>query len=121
MVAAMAASWLIVTDSGGIQEEAPALGKPVLVLRDVTERGEALLSDNAELVGTDPDRIVAAFARLLEDDARYAWMSKPSPPFGGGRASGRIVDAIEDFLARPPAERRLAAPLPLPALAEALP
>jgi UDP-N-acetylglucosamine 2-epimerase (non-hydrolysing) len=116
MVAQMAGSWLIITDSGGIQEEAPALGKPVLVLRNVTERPEALVSANAELVGTDPDRIFAAVASLLHDEAKYRRMAQPRFPFGDGRASLRIVEAIVQFLGRPPEQRRLAAPLPTPAL-----
>ncbi len=120
MVALMASSWLILTDSGGIQEEAPALGRPVLVLRDVTERPEALLTANADLVGSDPERIFRAVSRFLEDPAHYARMARPSLPFGDGRASARIVEAIQAFLARPAAERRLAAPLPLPGLTGAL-
>ncbi len=114
MVAMMASSWLILTDSGGIQEEAPALGRPVLVLRDVTERPEALSSANAELVGTDADRIFAAVTRFIDDQAHYERMAKPAFPFGDGRASLRIVEAIDAFLTRPSHERRLAAPLPLP-------
>lgn len=113
MVTAMADAWLILTDSGGIQEEAPALGRPVLVLREVTERGEALIS-NAELVGTDPDRIVAAVSRLLADEAQHSRMSEPNLPFGDGRAAFRIVDVIAQFLARPPGTPRLPAPAPLP-------
>lgn len=114
MVATMASAWLVLTDSGGLQEEAPALGRPVLVLRDVTERPEALMTANAELVGSDPEHIFAAVSRFLADPVHYARMARPSFPFGDGLASVRIVDAVQAFLARPPAERRLAAPLPPP-------
>lgn len=103
MVALMERAWLIITDSGGIQEEAPALGRPVLVLRNVTERQEALASDNAELVGTDPARLFAAVARLVADEDRYQRMARPAFPFGDGRAAPRIADAIEAFLLRRPA------------------
>ena len=99
MVRLMESSWLILTDSGGLQEEAPALGKPVLVLRNVTERPEALASGSLELVGTDPGRIVAAVAGLLADGEKYARMARPAFPFGSGQASERIVDAIEEWWA----------------------
>lgn len=99
MVGLMEESWLILTDSGGLQEEAPALGKPLLVLRNVTERPEALATGNIELVGTDTGRIVAAVARMLDDKAKYARMSRPAFPFGDGRASERIAAAIETWLA----------------------
>lgn len=112
MVTAMADSWLILTDSGGIQEEAPALGRPVLVLRDVTERTEAVASSNAELIGTDPDRIIAAVTRLLVDTKHHQRMSLPSLPFGDGCAAPRIVDAIAEFLAeRSDGRRSRSAPL----------
>jgi UDP-N-acetylglucosamine 2-epimerase (non-hydrolysing) len=108
MVRLMDRSWLILTDSGGIQEEGPALGKPVLVLRDVTERSEAMETDNIELVGTDPGRIFAAVRRLLDDEERYRRMSRPSFPFGDGHASQRIAAAIETFLqGRMPALQRM--------------
>ena len=100
MIGLMERCWLIVTDSGGIQEEAPALGRPVLVLRDVTERQEALASRNAELVGTDPARLFAAVARLVADEDRYRLMARPAFPFGDGRAAPRIAAAIEAFLLR---------------------
>jgi UDP-N-acetylglucosamine 2-epimerase (non-hydrolysing) len=99
MVGLMDSSWLILTDSGGLQEEAPALGKPVLVLRDVTERPEALATGNLELVGTDPERIFAAVAGLLADPERYARMARPAFPFGDGRTSERIAEAIGGWLA----------------------
>jgi UDP-N-acetylglucosamine 2-epimerase (non-hydrolysing) len=98
MVRLMDESWLILSDSGGVQEEAPALGKPLLVLRELTERPEALATGNIELVGTDTDRIVRAVARLLGDPGQYARMSRPAFPFGDGRASERIVAAIEEWL-----------------------
>lgn len=98
MVGLMDESWLILTDSGGLQEEAPALGRPVLVLRDVTERPEALATGNLELVGTDPDRIFAAVAGLLADPERYARMARPAFPFGDGHASERIAEAIGAWL-----------------------
>lgn len=106
MVRLMDESWLILSDSGGLQEEAPALGRPLLVLREVTERPEALATGNIELVGTDPGRIVAAVAGLLADEAKYERMSRPAFPFGDGRAAERIADAIEAWLAeRPPPSR----------------
>ncbi len=98
MVRLMDMSWLILTDSGGLQEEAPALGRPVLVLRDVTERPEALETGNLELVGTDPDRIFDAVAGLLADPQKYARMARPAFPFGDGRASERIAEAISEWL-----------------------
>jgi UDP-N-acetylglucosamine 2-epimerase (non-hydrolysing) len=98
MVRLMARCWAILTDSGGLQEEGPALGKPVLVLRNVTERGEGLDGAGLELVGTDEERIVAAVRALHEDSERYARMSRPSLPFGDGRAAPRIADAIEHWL-----------------------
>jgi UDP-N-acetylglucosamine 2-epimerase (non-hydrolysing) len=99
MVALMESSWLILTDSGGLQEEAPALGRPVLVLRDVTERPEALATGNLELVGTDSGRIFRAVAGLLEDPQKYGRMARPAFPFGDGRASERIAQAIAAWLA----------------------
>ena len=98
MVGRMDESWLILSDSGGLQEEAPALGRPLLVLRNVTERPEALATGNVKLVGTDPGRIVAAVAGLLADPGKYARMARPAFPFGDGRASERIVAAIEEWL-----------------------
>jgi UDP-N-acetylglucosamine 2-epimerase (non-hydrolysing) len=90
-------SVLILTDSGGIQEEAPALGKPVLVLRDETERPEAIDAGVARLVGTDEARIVDETARLLDDPAWYAQMARGASPYGDGKASARIVAAIERY------------------------
>jgi UDP-N-acetylglucosamine 2-epimerase (non-hydrolysing) len=91
------AAHLILTDSGGIQEEAPALGKPVLVLRDETERPEAIDAGVARLVGTDERRIVAETARLLDDPAWYRSMAKGASPYGDGQASRRILLAIEHY------------------------
>ena len=91
----MARSTLIVTDSGGIQEEAPALDVPVLVTRETTERGEGVEAGTLRLVGTDPDRIVAAATLLLTDPAEHAAMAAAANPYGDGRASERIVAALE--------------------------
>lgn len=85
---------IILTDSGGIQEEAPSLGKPVLVLRDTTERPEGIDAGTLKLVGTDSDVIYKETIRLLTDKAEYDRMSKASNPYGDGHASERIVDAI---------------------------
>lgn len=85
---------LVLTDSGGLQEEGPALGKPVLVMREVTERPEAIEAGTARLVGHDPDRIESEVARLLTDPAAYQAMARAANPFGDGRAAGRIVDAL---------------------------
>lgn len=95
---------LILTDSGGIQEEAPALGKPVLVLRDETERPEAVDAGVARLVGSDERRIVDETARLLDDPAWYRSMARGASPYGDGRAAPRIVEAIGHSLeaAAPP-------------------
>ena len=94
----MERSYLILTDSGGIQEEAPALGKPVLVMRDVTERPEAVEAGTAKLVGTDPNVIVSATERLLCVGAAYRKMARARNPFGDGRASARIAGALQRFL-----------------------
>ena len=85
---------LVLTDSGGIQEEAPGLGKPVLVMRDTTERPEALEAGTVKLVGTDYEKIVSEVSRLLDDTAYYDSMSKAVNPYGDGRACERIVDFI---------------------------
>ena len=87
-------SYIILTDSGGIQEEAPSLGKPVLVLRDTTERPEGITAGTLKLVGTDEDVIYNETKKLLEDEEEYLKMSKASNPYGDGTASKQIVDAI---------------------------
>lgn len=87
-------STLILTDSGGVQEEAPSLGKPVLVMRDTTERPEAVEARTVRLVGTDEDLIVSSVEQLLDDQAAYEAMSFAHNPYGGGRAARRIVEAI---------------------------
>jgi len=90
----MARSYLILTDSGGIQEEAPALGKPVLVMRDTTERPEGIIAGTLKLVGTKEDSIYEAFKKLLEDEVEYKKMSFASNPYGDGHACKRIADII---------------------------
>jgi len=90
----MAISHLMLTDSGGVQEEAPALGKPVLVMRETTERPEGVEAGTAKLVGTDAARIVAETERLLDDESAYAAMARAHNPFGDGKASGRIVELL---------------------------
>ncbi|WP_312545855.1 non-hydrolyzing UDP-N-acetylglucosamine 2-epimerase, partial [Pantoea eucalypti] len=89
-------AWLILTDSGGIQEEAPSLGKPVLVMRDTTERPEAVDAGTVKLVGTDIDRIVASVSELLSDDDAWQAMSHAHNPYGDGKACGRILQALKD-------------------------
>ena len=88
-------SYLILTDSGGIQEEAPSLGKPVLVMRDTTERPEGIAAGTLKLVGTNEETIYAEFKRLLESKEAYEAMSKASNPYGDGHACERIADALE--------------------------
>jgi UDP-N-acetylglucosamine 2-epimerase (non-hydrolysing) len=94
LVYLMRLSDLILTDSGGIQEEAPSLGKPVLVLRDVTERPEGVEAGTARLIGTDPGRITTAATNLLEDSAAYETMARVVNPYGDGRAAQRICQAL---------------------------
>ena len=88
-------SYMILTDSGGIQEEAPSLGKPVLVLRDTTERPEGVMSGTLKLVGTDERAVYEAFTLLLDSKNEYEKMAKASNPYGDGRASERIADVLE--------------------------
>jgi UDP-N-acetylglucosamine 2-epimerase (non-hydrolysing) len=95
---AMDRCYFMLSDSGGVQEEAPHLGKPVLVMRDTTERPEALEAGTSILVGVDCDTIVREASRLMDDDAAYSAMSTASNPFGDGRASERIADALEEVL-----------------------
>jgi len=87
-------SYLILTDSGGIQEEAPSLGKPVLVLRDTTERPEGVAAGTLKLVGTKEEDIYNNFKLLLEDNEEYKKMSQASNPYGDGRASERIAEVL---------------------------
>jgi UDP-N-acetylglucosamine 2-epimerase (non-hydrolysing) len=98
MIRVMTRAHLLLTDSGGLQEEAPALGLPTLVLRDRTERPEVVASGNAVLVGLDPARIVLATHHLLDDPRAHAAMSRPAFPYGRGDASARIVEAIARWL-----------------------
>ncbi|MEB3331716.1 MAG: UDP-N-acetylglucosamine 2-epimerase (non-hydrolyzing) [Synechococcaceae cyanobacterium] len=99
LVAAMRGCTLLLTDSGGLQEEAPALGKPVLVLRRTTERPEAVDAGTALLIGTDSDDIERETSRLLDDPEAYGAMARAHNPFGDGHASARIVEAARQFLA----------------------
>lgn len=92
----MEKSTIVLTDSGGIQEEAPGLGKPVLVMRDTTERPEALESGTVHLVGTDYDKIINEVSTLLEDDTAYEKMSKAVNPYGDGKACSRIVSYLKE-------------------------
>ncbi len=95
-IALMRRAHLIITDSGGVQEEAPSLGKPVLVTRDTTERPEAVAAGTVELVGTDTERLVVRATRLLDDPAAYRAMSIAHNPYGDGQAAARIVKALLD-------------------------
>jgi len=88
---------LILTDSGGVQEEAPSLGKPVLVLRETTERPEGIEAGTARLIGTDTDRIVSEVARLIDDPQAYAAMANATNPYGDGKAGERIADIIANL------------------------
>lgn len=94
-------SYLILTDSGGIQEEAPSLGKPVLVMRNTTERPEGVAAGTLKLVGTDEETIYNYFSKLLSDQEAYSLMSEASNPYGDGFASERIADIIEGKSPRP--------------------
>jgi UDP-N-acetylglucosamine 2-epimerase (non-hydrolysing) len=96
----MRRAYILITDSGGIQEEGPSLGKPILVLREKTERPEAVLAGTVRLVGTDPARIVAEGTRLLDDRACYEAMARVHNPYGDGRASGRIATVIDSFFSK---------------------
>ena len=91
----MSRSYMILTDSGGIQEEAPSLGKPVLVMRDTTERPEGIAAGTLKLVGTEEETIYQWFTRLLDDESAYRAMSTASNPYGDGFASRRIADILE--------------------------
>jgi UDP-N-acetylglucosamine 2-epimerase (non-hydrolysing) len=96
-VALLANCRLALTDSGGVQEEAPSLGKPVLVMRDTTERPEGVDAGTALLVGTDANSIVRETSRLLTDENAYRAMSEAVNPYGDGRAAGRILEAIDHY------------------------
>ncbi|MGQ0550689.1 MAG: non-hydrolyzing UDP-N-acetylglucosamine 2-epimerase [Armatimonadota bacterium] len=99
----MSKAYMILTDSGGIQEGAPSLGTPVLVLREVTERPEGIDAGAAELVGVSRDRIAERAGRLLADPAAHARMAQARNPYGDGRAAARIVDALRHWFGRAPA------------------
>ena len=94
----MEKSFLVLTDSGGVQEEAPSLGKPVLVMRDTTERPEAVLAGTVKLVGANYQKIVDEVSQLILDDHLYSLMSKANNPYGDGQASKRIVEIIRNIL-----------------------
>ena len=93
----MSRSYFLLTDSGGIQEEAPGLGKPVLVMRDTTERPEAIEAGTVLLVGTDAEKIQSAVSNLLDDEKNYLTMSKADNPYGDGFASERIVSFFINY------------------------
>jgi UDP-N-acetylglucosamine 2-epimerase (non-hydrolysing) len=93
----MARSYLILTDSGGIQEEASSLGKPVLVMRDTTERPEGVRSGTLKLVGTDEEEVYANFRLLLDDESVYRSMSAVTHPYGDGLACRRIADILLQY------------------------
>lgn len=97
LVGAIHNCYLVLTDSGGLQEEAPSLGKPVLVLRETTERPEAIMAGTAKLVGTDSTNIMAATAELLSDTAKYEKMAMAINPFGDGYASERIMKIVKNY------------------------
>jgi UDP-N-acetylglucosamine 2-epimerase (non-hydrolysing) len=99
-------AWIVVTDSGGIQEEAPGLGKPVLVMRETTERPEAVSAGTARLVGTSPERILGAIADLHDDAASYRAMASAKNPFGDGHAAERIEERLLTDLTGPPTDSR---------------
>lgn len=94
----MGRSHVILTDSGGIQEEAPSLGKPVLVMRDTTERPEAVDAGTVKLVGTNTDAIVNAATLLLDNDNEYKKMSVAHNPYGDGQACSRIANSLKEGL-----------------------
>ncbi len=100
LVGAMQRCYLLLTDSGGIQEEAPSLGKPVLVLRETTERPEAVMAGTAKLIGTDSDTILKEASKLLSDRAAYETMANAISPFGDGLAAERIVQIVDRYLSQ---------------------
>jgi UDP-N-acetylglucosamine 2-epimerase (non-hydrolysing) len=93
----MARAYLIITDSGGVQEEAPALDRPVLVVREVTERPEGVEAGASRLVGTDTQKIIRNVEELLQDPRAYQAMASARNPYGDGQAAGRIVEAIRTW------------------------
>jgi UDP-N-acetylglucosamine 2-epimerase (non-hydrolysing) len=95
LIHVMKRSYVVMTDSGGIQEEAPALGVPTLVFREVTERPEAVESGNVRLVGSDPQRIVAEAVRLLDNPYEHSRMARAANPYGDGNAAVRIASALQ--------------------------
>jgi UDP-N-acetylglucosamine 2-epimerase (non-hydrolysing) len=98
LVGAIQRSYLLLTDSGGLQEEAPSLGKPVLVLRETTERPEAIEAGTAKLVGTNPQQILETASLLLGDVKAYQKMATAINPFGDGKASQRIAAIVKNYL-----------------------
>lgn len=106
MLAAIRDADVVLSDSGGIQEEAPTLGTPLLVLREETERPEAVESGHCRIIGSRPDRIIAETERLLDDPAAHAAMARPGQPFGTGDAAIKILDAIELWFAGTLGKRR---------------
>ena len=97
MIAAIRASHFVISDSGGLQEECAALGIPLILMRDETERPEVVTSGNCILTGADPAKIIAAARNLLDDPSHHSAMSRPSFPYGDGQAATRILDIIEHF------------------------
>jgi len=97
LVGAIARCYLLLTDSGGLQEEAPSLGKPVLVLRETTERPEAIEAGTAKLVGTNPSQVVAVASELLGDSQVYQVMATAVNPFGDGYAAERILQVVKGY------------------------
>jgi UDP-N-acetylglucosamine 2-epimerase (non-hydrolysing) len=95
----MRRAYILITDSGGVQEEGPSLGKPILVMRETTERPEAVDAGTVKLVGTDPEKIVGEASALLDCSESYQAMARVHNPYGDGRASGRIANAIRSFFA----------------------
>jgi len=114
----MERAYVILTDSGGVQEEAPTLAKPVLILRQKTERPEVVCAGGARLVGTDPGTIVQEVSRLLQDPARYRSMARAPNPYGDGTAAKKIVRIIADYLGRDHPTSALAWQPPMPLGAE---
>ena len=104
MVAAMQHAWCVVTDSGGLQEEAPALGKPVLILRDATERPEVVFAGVAEIVGTSREKVFNELTALKTDNAKYRGMARAVFPYGDGHAAERIVEHLRREFPSMPSE-----------------